>query len=151
MPLNIKNNKYLLIVFGEHPKLILHNLQYNLFFQERLCEICLASQREDFREVPQNLSTSHSKQDSGQVLSLGFLCGVSSPRDKPSKQITGRKINTCFWLHFMSLSEESIGLDSRWIHDRVYVCLNYLHLIYKGRWHISVISRPLSETMWDRK
>lgn len=61
MPINIKNNKYLLIVFGEHPKLILHNLQYNLSFQERLCEICLTSQREDFREVPQNLSTSHSE------------------------------------------------------------------------------------------
>lgn len=92
MPLNIKNNKkYLLIVFSKYPKLILHNLQYNLSFQERLCEICLTSQREDFREVPQNLSTSHSEAGLRSGPFMGFLCGVSSPRDKISKQITGRK------------------------------------------------------------
>ena len=46
---------------------------------------------EDIREVPENLSIPHSEEDPGRSFWLGILCGVSSPKDKASKQITGRK------------------------------------------------------------
>lgn len=46
---------------------------------------------EDIREVPENLSIPHSEEDPGRTFWLGILCGVSSPKDKASKQIPGRK------------------------------------------------------------
>lgn len=99
------------------------------------------------------------RRDPGWIFLLGFLCGVCSPRDKLSKQITVKKVNIWIWLYLRSLSGESTCLDPRHIHDEIHCCcskdlevlLNYPHLIYEGRWHISVISRSLSKTTWDRK